>query len=394
MRTSFRIFGTAAAVLPMLLATVAAAQETPAPAPTAQAMEIQRLTALAALTEVQNKLLDTQNARFKAQVDALGLHKTEGKTTLAADAGKMETWMLAAGTLGAAAAEINQKNTAGPIVLLDSDDTLDLGRGSVLRHQIEAMLVAFEAAATPTCARTQSNGGAALVAPVAVIGAVLSLLRTDTEISAISVDGAEGALINAIAGTAKDKYVIPAAIIRVRDDGPTATKLTNLITTRETIPACKAAISAAASTTEQKTAAAEQIAKIDGVSARIDTYLAAVGTRSEGKTSDLDIALLGDTIIARHPNARVMRVRLEKAGGTLLKRSNLFTMLGAPAVGITGGAVISWQVTDPETGMVDGGGVLVCRTKLTNLRDIHKGRVNASACGVEVHDPAQGEPIQ
>ncbi|MEG8055135.1 hypothetical protein QP185_21210 [Sphingomonas aerolata] len=144
MRTSFRIFGTAAAVLPMLLATVAAAQETPAPAPTAQAMEIQRLTALAALTEVQNKLLDTQNARFKAQVDALGLHKTEGKTTLAADAGKMETWMLAAGTLGAAAAEINQKNTAGPIVLLDSDDTLDLGRGSVLRHQIEAMLVAFE----------------------------------------------------------------------------------------------------------------------------------------------------------------------------------------------------------------------------------------------------------
>ncbi len=392
MRRSIRRLGAAAAALPMILAPVAAAEDTPAPAPTAQELETQRLTALAALVEAQNKLRDAQNAGFKAQMEALGLPKTEGRTTLGTDAGKMETWMLAASTLDAAATEINKVHWAGSIVLLDSDDTFDLSRGAMLRREIIALSSAFDAAAGPNCGR----GVALAVPPLAVIGTILSLLRTDTEISGLTVENAEGALLNAIAakGAATGRYVIPAAIVRVSDTGETATELKKLIDMRQLVPACRSQIQSSARTAAQKKEAAAKISVIEALATRIDAYLTAIGTRSEGKPSELDMALLGDTIIEQNPNLRVMRVKLEKAGGTLLKRANLFTMLGAPAVGITGGAVISWNLTDPETGKVHGGGVLVCRTKLTNLGDIQRGHVRPSACGVEVKDPKYEETVR
>ncbi len=69
---------------------------------------------------------------------------------------------------------------------------------------------------------------------------------------------------------------------------------------------------------------------------------------------------------------------VEKGGGSLLKRSNLWTALGAPTVGITGGLIVSYTLTEPRGGGFLQGGALVCRTALTNLRDVQSGRVGGS----------------
>jgi len=389
MRKSMLRLGAAAAALPIMLAPIAQAQDNPTPGPTPQQAETQRVNDLAALVEAQTTLIERQNALFKAQMDALGLPKTEGKTTLGADAGKIESWMLASGTLTEAARVINSRVTANTVVLLDSDDVLDLSKSLVLQREMRALRSALASVTPPHCGNQAL--GALAVPPLAAIGAILSLLRTDTEIIGLAIEGAEGALLNAIAGTKAAKYVIPSEIVRTSENGTTATQLGDLLEARQDIPACRVQIEAGAKTKAQKEAAAAQIAKLDAVAKQIDAYVTAIVTRSDGKPSNLEIAMLGDTITDEHAEFSVLRVKLDKAGGTLLKRANLFTALGAPAVGITGGAVISWHLTNPATGMVDAGGVLVCRTKLTNLNDIHNGRVRASACGTEVKDPTYRE---
>jgi hypothetical protein len=60
----------------------------------------------------------------------------------------------------------------------------------------------------------------------------------------------------------------------------------------------------------------------------------------------------------------------------------------AGIVGIrTSGLVISYRLSDPAKGRVEKSGVLVCRTALTNMREIHAGRVRASDCGVTITRP-------
>lgn len=384
MRPSLFRLSAAAAAVPMMLVPIARAQDIPTPTP--QQAETQRITELTALVEAQNKLFEQQSARFQAQIDALGLPKAEGKTTLGADAGKIESWMLASGTLTEAARVIDDGIKTTLVVLLDSDDVLDLNKSLVLQREMRALSLALEMA-TPEACETQQVGALA-VPPIAAIGAFLSLIRTDTELTGLTIEGAEGVLLNAIAGSTPGKYVIPSEIVRTNENGTTAAQLANLLQARTAVPACRALLEVRAKTTAEKATAPAQIAKLDAVAKQIDTYVTAIVTRGDGKPSTLEIAMVGDTITDTAGDFRVLRVRLEKAGGTLLKRANLFTAFGAPAVGITGGAVISWHLTNPATGVVDKGGVLVCRTKLTNLSDIHQGQVRASACGPQVQDPA------
>jgi len=83
-------------------------------------------------------------------------------------------------------------------------------------------------------------------------------------------------------------------------------------------------------------------------------------------------------------NPLLLRLYTENIGGSLLKRANVWTALGAPAVGLTGGLVVSYRLSDPQLGEVKFAGVLVCRTALTDMRSIHAGRARASACGPSI----------
>lgn len=370
------------------LASPASAQDDTAASEEAQ--ETQRIKDATEQIKAETERFKAETDRFNAQIDALGLPKTEGKTTLEGEGGKLEGWMLASATLTAAAEAISKgaaaKAPAGPIVLLDNDDVLDLRIGQLLQSDVDVLVAAHRKAGLAIgCSDLAGGGGAAaLVVPAtAIIGTVLSLLKTDTTISGFSFDTPDGALLNAIAGSKPGTYILPADLVAATADGQSLKKLKELAGFHEAAQTCRARIASAAGSEAAKQAAAPHLAMLDALATRTQAFLDAVSERKDEKPSRLELAMVADGLLEKIDTTSVLRVHVEKAGGSLLKRSNLFTMLGAPAVGITGGTVISWRLSSPVSGTSLAGGILVCRTKLTNLNAIHAGkvRIEDSSCG-------------
>lgn len=378
------------------------AQDSPAPSP--EQVETQKVKDRTELIKAETDKFKAETDRLKAQIDALGLPKPEGKTELEGEAGKLEGWMLASATLGVAAARIDTEvqtwlagnNAAGPIILLDADDILDLRVGELLRAEIQSQTDAYDSAMIKAKCSNAPVRGAAAAAIIPAIGTILSLLKTDTKMSGFSFDTAEGALINALAGQGGGRYVIPADLAAPGAGGTTLAKLTAFTGLRDAAETCRIEIEAAAGDdAKAKKAAAVRLAPLVVLAARSQTWLDAASERKDGKPSRIELAMTADTLLASSPSPYILRLRVEKAGGSLLQRSNLFTMLGAPAVGITGGTVVSWRMSTASDGITRTGGILVCRTKLTNLNAIHAGRVdvNASSCGESMAAaPAAAQP--
>lgn len=385
-----------AALLSTPFAPAAAQDE----AQTEQQRELQRLKDELDLVKAKNDLAAARTDGFQKQIDALGLPKTDGKTTLEGEGGKLEGWMLASSTLGFAAKKISDSASKdagkGPIVLLDGDDVLDLRAGQLLRSDVGVLVQAHAKVGLEVgCTAIAKDGGeitAASASPAAVIGAVLSLLKTDTTISGFAWETPDGALLNAIAGSNPGIYVLPADLIAGGIDGDSVKAITDLASRHEKARACRVAIAAAASSAVAKKAVAPSLAALDGLSTRTQGFLDAVSERKDGKPSRLDVAMVADALLPALPTTSVLRVHTERAGGSILKRSNLFTMLGAPAIGVTGGTVISWRLSNPETGRARAGGILVCRTKLTNMNAIHDNRVEVgdSSCTSYPSPTSQG----
>lgn len=78
------------------------------------------------------------------------------------------------------------------------------------------------------------------------------------------------------------------------------------------------------------------------------------------------------------------RLYVENAGGGLLAWSAIWTALGAHAVGLTGGLLVSYRNSDPKTGQIQTSDVLVCRTTLIKMRSIQAGRKGELACGNDI----------
>lgn len=393
---------------PLRLAGLALAASTPlAPllaqdaAPTATELELERTKNETAQILAENEQFKARADGFQAQVDALGLPKPKGETSLEGNAGKLEGWMLASATLNVAATRIDEN--IGPwlannapsetVILLDSDDVLDLKVGEMLRFELDGLTASYGDAMRQTnCTNAPGIRAAAATPVTALIGTALSLLRTDTKISGFSFDTAEGALLNAIAGTTGGRYAIPGDLAAPGAGGATLTRLRDFIKLRGDADVCRAAIeTAAGSNADAKKAAAARLVPLLTLAARSQAWLDAVSERKDGKPSRLELAMVADALLVADTARPVLRVRIEKAGGSLLHRSNLFTMLGAPAIGITGGTVISWRLSTPGDGVTRAGGILVCRTKLTNLNAIHAGRVavGGSSCSDNL-TPAAG----
>jgi hypothetical protein len=67
-------------------------------------------------------------------------------------------------------------------------------------------------------------------------------------------------------------------------------------------------------------------------------------------------------------------------GGTVIIRRNFWTLLGARALGMTGGSVVSYMLTDKDDGNVYAAGLLHCNTKLVSLRDAHRNAFAEGFC--------------
>lgn len=367
-----------AAALSLMPMAPANGQTTDA-SPSATEQATQDLKDQLALTQAKAELFKAETESFQARIDALGLPKPEGKTELAETGGKIETWMLSARTINKAARQINAVarppveldeagkplKSPGKTLLLDSTTVLDMGAPFVLRREMQAYIGSMDGvlARCPTDTVTASSVGV-----TAIIGAILPLLRTDTKISGFVIDTAEGALINAIAGYGDGRYVVPSELVLPDQQGETLVQFGKLLEKREALRPCAT----------QFAAKSPELALLEAVATRVDAYAEGLVQRKDSKPGRLEAAMLSDALSKGQWD--VLRVKVEQAGGSIFKRSNLFTALGAPAIGITGGLVVSWRLSTPSTGAVTKAGLLVCRTKLTNFNAIHKGNVNISNC--------------
>lgn len=65
----------------------------------------------------------------------------------------------------------------------------------------------------------------------------------------------------------------------------------------------------------------------------------------------------------------ILRLKIQKAGGTLIKSRSLLNQLGAPALTLSTGLVVSYRFTDKNQN-TSGGGVVICRSGAKKLHSI------------------------
>ena len=347
-------------------------------------------------------------------MDALGLTPPEGKATIGTNGGVMEAWMLSASTADAAggwiAADVRaaaplaapqppppprdpnapppppaadgqvQPNAVvvakpiRPILLMGGDDALVLDTAEDLLTRITVASAAL-AASTPQFCRDQRSvtsgsqqGG---VIPLAAIGAIAGLLKSDTEISGVDVPIANRMLVAATERRLVRSGItarLPSAAVAPDKESPLALAWGRLLAERDSVKACRPRFAAQGSNAWVK----KTLAAMDQQTAAIDALEAAQTKADDKGVMPLARAIHAETLLRGNP--WVLRVSVEKGGGSILKRSNVWTALGAPAIGISGGLVVSYTLTEPTTGAFLAGGALVCRTALTNIRDVQAGR--------------------
>lgn len=343
---------------------------------------------------------------LQSKIDALDLGGAEGKTTVLSDAGKLETFMLASRAVEhaaqAIAGAVGTKGEAIQVAVLTAEQRLDFSAAAALPREMQAIRNAAEALRELQCPplppppppAAGSSSLTTAMPPTAIIGAALSLLKTDVEVSGFSDPSADAALVDAIVGQPGKpthrsiKWVIPKEAALSDANNQVVKDFDVLMVARETTLSCRDRVAGSA---RPKGEMASSIALLNAMVGRIDGFIARVSTPREGGSNDLAAAIMASQLISSHTNFRVLRVRAGHAGGTMLKRSNLFTALGAPALGITGGLIVNWRLADPKTGSVEAGGVLVCRTALTNLNAIHDGRAGEPSCDWKMKKPGGGK---
>jgi hypothetical protein len=350
------------------------------------AEETAALNAQAARDNAAAAATNAATARVKAQTDALGIPKVEGKTTVGTNGGVLESWMLSSYAVDASGREIAGNvvsalnswagaTTPVPpsqrrILLISGDESLSLDTAANVAAQIALVDRNIMLAAPGVCPASVSMT-AAFGAALPFIGAVANLLKTDTEITGLDFTVPPRMLAAATGKYLRTSHsvVIPTAAVATSSGSPTAVAWDKLLKSRNVARSCLPA------TPDDKLP--------DAVKPKVKALREAIASADDLeskllKPDDKGNTLLGqavrvDALVVGDPY--VLRVTVEKGGGSMLKRSNVWTALGAPAVAITGGLVSNYWLTDPRTGELILSGNVVCRTAMTNLRDVQTDKV-------------------
>jgi hypothetical protein len=196
----------------------------------------------------------------------------------------------------------------------------------------------------------------------ALIGAAASILRSDTELSAIEQTVDAKLLAAAVAG--RLNAILPSSAIASGGAGKLIISFNKLVDTADAAQIEYETLSAIQKPTD---AQKEKTAKLKRLLERYDAFYGRVTTAKDGVVPLAYAARLQELMDG---DPYVLRVNTEKAGGTLVKRTNILTAFGAPSAFVTGGLVSSYQLTDPVTGELISAGVITCRTTLTSLKRV------------------------
>lgn len=390
--------------------SMAVAADDPAPAKTEAEQKLDE-------TEAATKQQDAENKLAQSRLTALGLKTFSGGVTVEDSAGGMETALLSGATLDQAARYIaadalDLSSTGRPVLIVGVTETVDLAIAEIVEMELDNHLAALRTGAgDPLClnpprhkpvkpaavvesgpkakslpsapaasSSTESPTQTKAVAPATLtaIGTILSLFQTETTVKGHSFTPSERALINAVAGQPgrwmilSDVAALPRPAIKGRDD--LRTRWSKMLKERAAVDTCIARLEQA----EQKGQVPGAVAALKGLVAKTDAMVARIVTPEEGAPSPFVQALRAEYIASEAP--LVLRLSIEKSGGSVLQQKNVLTLFGHTGVRISGGLVVSYRFSDPLKGYVLGGGSMTCRTDMASFKQIQRGDITPPHC--------------
>lgn len=375
----------------LFICSVTVAQGTSS-ATDATQQEIAALNAQAARDNAAAAAVTASTAKVQAQMKALGIPNIDGKTTLGTNAGVLETWMLSGYSVDAAGKEIARKvrdslkapaavvdananagvarTPTARVLLLAGDEVLTLDSAANVRGQI-GLVASKLMNAMSFCETRGTTNPPSRVVPLAAIGAIAGLLKTDTEIIGIDAAIPSRMLAAATGQHLRPDFtvIIPSAAVATPEGGRTAGDWNTLVEERAKARDCRAKYPG----DKQPDPIKENLKVLNASIADADALEAKLLKHDEKGVTPLGQAIRVEALLGETP-PYVLRVAVEKGGGTLLKRTNVLTVFGAPAVSISGGLVSRFEFTNPTTGELLAGGNLICRTAKTNIRDVQNSK--------------------
>ncbi|HJU77300.1 MAG TPA: hypothetical protein VJ597_05160 [Sphingomicrobium sp.] len=302
---------------------------------------------------------DTLKA-IQQQIDTL---KQQGKYTVNEGSLAIESWLLTSTAIDSTAIAMKKSidvaratNPKRPILVVSGTEPLDFSQVEMLQLEIDALTDRF---------RRLSDRGAVGIAEVssvpALAGALIGLLKSDVQLEAIKQE-VPAALLAAAVANRLDNAFLPSAAIAAEGDAKLIRSFKDLMD---------------AADEAQQEAAADEQEELKALLARYDALTTRLLTPNAIGVAPLAFAARLQKLMQDDPY--VLRVNTEKAGGTLLKRTNVVTALGGESVFVSGGLVSSYQLTDPRTGKMIGAGVVTCRTTLTSLKRVQEASWKAQA---------------
>jgi hypothetical protein len=396
MRSIIRI-GTCLLVVGSLGAAQAKAQDNPN---TELATETARIAAETALINAQSAQKNAEAALIKAKIDALGLPSFTGKTELASGAGVMEATILASAALIAsgkaiAAAAPGPLGAKNGYLILAGDEAVNFAQLGTIRAQLDGLRAMMQNAGVPD----PDNGGAPRFVPgmaIAAVSAIGGLVRAETSISGIEITSLSNRTLATAAGKAlRPSYLASAPTIppdeasgagRLWADQTVLQRINTLSTMRQQAVDLRKPLG------EKPTGAdATKAAQLDSAIARYDTAFSKfLSPDDKGVVPAAEAARIER--LSKNIGW-ILRVHLEKAGGSVVNTKNIATTFGVDPVKISGGLVASYVYTNAENGSVEKAGVVVCRTTLTSLRHIQEGGLRARNKTVKALPVTCGESL-
>lgn len=312
-------------------------------------------------------------------IEALPLPGFENTTKLENDGGKLEATMLSAEALGHAASSISGalKNWVGDngLAILENDEAFSVLSAKAIEYEIaslQAEFISALAAGGDGLKDTDGLLGGSLGLPggIALASKLIGMLGSETTISYKKAEAADEAmLVAALAGmfSGKDVYTT-RSVTGLGAQGKTI--LAHFEALEELARQAKKAQATLAAVKKPKSSQKRRLARLSATLERFSDFEKSVIPPDDKGLSplfraarDLDLHGLGRP---------VLRVRVAEAGGSLINSKNIGTFFGADPLRISGGAVVTYTLTDPTKGSVIASGVMHCATAKTSIRAVHR----------------------
>jgi hypothetical protein len=304
--------------------------------------------------------------------------KISGGTTAADGFGALEASLLTATAVRNAAAKIATKASGHQnLLILTDDQAFDYSDLVLVEQQnaaVEALLQPFDQTIAAKCPVIVGSDGPAGGSPVivAALAGLIPALQQETKLSSVSVTASSSMLVGAILEErSKNSQLSTYMLGSIAKPKLKDSEIAKVVLETERRSNClKLAINEIPADTQDRPKA-ELRARMKAATDLFDGFAKVIATKDDKGRMPFYEALRQSIVAGINPTT--LKIKVESSGGTTIVRKNFFTLFGAPAVGMTGGVVVSYSIVESGTNRATGG-IAACPTGLVDLRAIHNGQ--------------------